>query len=206
MIKVAEGNGSVTISHATIDQIMTTITENKIDVAIFEPLITLHGVPENDNTKMNLVVHLFGGIASGCECSIDICAHTRKLMPGVEEFVTDDLRGAGSSRDAFRGMRVLSPMSKLEATQVDIEEQDRPFHFRVDRGKANYLPPAAKGAVWRKFESVDLPNGDQVGVVTPWAMPDAPLTLSDDDCEWLQKEVEAGDTAKTFAPAHGSAS
>ena len=32
------------------------------------------------------------------------------------------------------------------------------------------LPPATK-ATWRKFENVELLNGDQVGVVTPWDFP-----------------------------------
>src|SRR5262249_35342799 len=29
----------------------------------------------------------------------------------------------------------------------------------------------SKTAIWRKFENVDLPNGDGVGVVTPWRFP-----------------------------------
>ena len=79
--------------------------QNAIDVAIFEPLVTLHAVPENDNVKMNAVIHVFGGIADGCNCAIDLCHHTRKLLAGVEEYNSDDGRGASAVRDGVRGSR-----------------------------------------------------------------------------------------------------
>src|SRR5205085_5501126 len=41
--------------------------------------------------------------------------------------------------------------------------------FRIDRGKGNYSPAAR--ALWRKFINVELPNGDEVGVVTAWNYP-----------------------------------
>jgi RecA-family ATPase len=139
-------------------------------VFIAEPLVTLHTAQENDNSKMNQIVHLLSGIADSCDCSIDICHHTRKLLAGTEEYSTDDGRGASAIRDAVRGSRVLNSLSREEARNAGIEEQERAFYFRVDRGKANYLPAAAK-ATWRKFENVELLNGDQVGVVVAWEFP-----------------------------------
>jgi AAA domain len=190
-IVVAIGNGSLTVKQDTLNEIITTITENNIDVVILEPLVTLHQITENDNVRMNAVVHLFGDIADGCECAIDICHHTRKLMAGVEEHNSDDSRGASAIRDAFRGTRVINAISREEARKAGIGEQERAFYFRVDRGKANYLPPAAQ-ATWRKFENVRLLNDDQVGVVTTWKIPEAPVALSDDDCAWIQGQVAKG--------------
>jgi hypothetical protein len=51
-----------------------------------------------------------------------------------------------------------------------VDDVDRRLYFRVDRGKANMAPPTA--ARWHKFESIELPNGDSVGVVTAWQHPD----------------------------------
>jgi hypothetical protein len=61
-------------------------------------------------------------------------------------------------------------MSRQEAQAAGIEEHERPFYFRTDRGKANYLP-AAGGATWRRFVNVRLLNEDEVGVVVPWTFP-----------------------------------
>ena len=55
---------------------------------------------------------------------------------------------------------------------LGLDEFSRLSYFRVDRGKANTVPPA-KSATWRKFESVHLANDDDVGVVVPWDHPDA---------------------------------
>ena len=169
-IKLGAGNGTLAINRVAVDAIIATVLQNQIDVFIAEPLVTLHTVPENDNNKMNQIVHLLSGVADSCDCSIEICHHTRKLLAGTEEYSTDDGRGASAIRDAVRGSRVLNSLSREEAQDAGIEEQERAFYFRVDRGKANYLPPAAK-ATWRKFENVELLNGDQVGVVTPWDFP-----------------------------------
>jgi hypothetical protein len=39
-------------------------------------------------------------------------------------------------------------MSKAEAQKAGIAEEDRLWYIRIDRGKANYLPPATKGSSW----------------------------------------------------------
>jgi RecA-family ATPase len=169
-VKLGSGNGTMTVNRVAVDAIISTILQNEIDVFIAEPLVTLHGVPENNNTQMNAIVHLLSGVADSCDCAIEICHHTRKLLAGIEEYNTDDGRGASAIRDAVRGSRVLNSLSREEAREAGIEEQQRAFYFRVDRGKANYLPPAVK-ATWRKFENVELLNSDQVGVVAVWEFP-----------------------------------
>jgi RecA-family ATPase len=169
-IKLASGNGTLVVDHASITQIVDTITENQIDAAIFDPLITLHAVAENDNPKMNAVIHLFGQIAEDCNCGIELCHHTRKLLSGGEGYGVDDGRGASAIRDALRATRVINAMTVDEARNAGIPEEERLFYLRVNRGKANYLPPAVKAA-WFKFENITLLNGDNVGVLGPWQYP-----------------------------------
>src|SRR5262249_34216060 len=51
-IKLGSGNGTMAPDRLAIEQIVSTILQNQIDVFIAEPLVTLHGVPENNNTQM----------------------------------------------------------------------------------------------------------------------------------------------------------
>ena len=133
--------------------------------------MTLHAVAENDNVRMNAVIHLFADIAEDCNCAVELCHHTRKLANGVEEYGIDDSRGASAVIGGVRALRIVNAMSTKEAAQAGIEEENRRLYFRVDRGKANYLPPATRAA-WHQFKSVVLPSTqDNVGVVTAWEFP-----------------------------------
>jgi hypothetical protein len=178
-LRVATGYNTLAINAALIDQIRKQIEENKVDVAIFDPLITLHGVPENDNVKMAQVLHIFGEIADEYNCAIEISHHTRKPSNtnGHGGYDAMDTRGAGSIHDTVRALRVFNRMSESEAMAVDIPDYQRVSYFRIDRGKGNYSPPAK--AVWRHFINVELPNGDEVGVVTPWNYPGQGLTSTE---------------------------
>src|SRR6185437_2133171 len=72
--------------------------------------------------------------------------------------------------DAMRTVRLLNFMSAKYAEDAGLMEIERTCYFRIDRGKANYSAPSKK-AIWRRFETVDLANGDSVGVVVPWEYP-----------------------------------
>jgi hypothetical protein len=64
-IKMVTGtNGGTTVDRSTIAQIIETIRDNEIDVAIFDPLVAMHSIMENNAGQMHEVVNLFGGIAS----------------------------------------------------------------------------------------------------------------------------------------------
>jgi hypothetical protein len=135
-------------------------------------LVTLHGVPEGDNMKMYAVISIFAGIANSCGCGFELAHHTRKILAGngAVDYTVDDARGASSIRDAVRAVRLLNHMSQADADLTGVLQADRMSYFRVDRAKANNAPPA-RVATWRRFVNVDLPNGDEVGVVTPWEFP-----------------------------------
>jgi hypothetical protein len=170
-LRVAQGYSNLNIDHRLVKCIVEAIGDNKIDVATFDPLVTLHGVPENDTGKMDTVVRIFAKMADTQNCAIELSHHTRKLLPGsTEDYSVDDMRGAGSLKDAMRAVRMLNFMSKVDAEGAGIAELERTSYFRVDRAKANNSAPA-KAATWRKFISVDLPNTDEVGVVVPWEFP-----------------------------------
>ena len=172
-IKVVKGSNGGSVPDApTVDAIVKTIQDNEIDVAIFDPLIHLHTVPENNNTQVAEVAEQFADIASLCDCSTDIVHHVRKIQNGTseKEFTSEDSRGGGALRAAVRALRVYNRMTTTEAEDAAIPKDLRGFYLRVDRGKANYLPPAVK-STWFHLASIVLDNGDDVGAVEPWTYP-----------------------------------
>jgi RecA-family ATPase len=169
-IKIATARmGSVAIDPRTAAAVIRTIADNEIGITSFDPLVATHRAVENVTGDMDQVVREFARIANATDCSIEIVHHTRKPAHGQEELSVVDSRGAGAIIDAVRSARVLNTMSKSDAEKANIDEVDRRLHFRIDKGKANQSPPTA--ARWHKFVSVELPNGDDVGVATHWTYP-----------------------------------
>lgn len=175
-LRVAESYNQVRlqIDHRLVKCITEHIGDNKIAAAGFDPLVTVHGVREADPGQMDAVVRIFAKIADDGNCSNDLSHHTRKQPPGSNgvDVELDDMRGAKAISDAMRMVRILNPMSARDAEAAGIDDLLRTNYFRIDRGKANYSAPA-KTAIWRQFVNVELPNGDGVGVVTPWQFPGA---------------------------------
>jgi RecA-family ATPase len=169
-LRVAEGYNKLDINAALIKCINSQIEENQIDGVSLDPLVTLHGVPESDNTRMDSVVRIFAGIADAHDCSIDISHHMRKPASGSNgDYGASDIRGASAIHDAVRSARVLNRMSERDAQNLSLQDHEGAKYFRVDKAKGNYSP-AAK-ATWCQFVNVELPNGDDVGVVAPWDYP-----------------------------------
>src|SRR5262245_12734257 len=82
----------------------------------------------------------------------------------------DDMRGSSSIQGAVRSQRMVNVMPTAEAARLQIPEADRRRYIRITNEKTNYAPPGHGG--WFKLASVELPNGDSVGVVEPWRHPD----------------------------------
>jgi hypothetical protein len=169
-LRVAKGYSDLKIDHELVQQISAAVAENKIDLAIFDPLVTLHNVSELDTGKMDSVVRLFAAIGDENDASIELAHHVRKPAAGSNgDYDVHDIRGVGAITDATRAARVLNRMSEKDAETAGCNEIERLCRFRVDRAKANYSPPQV--ATWRQFINIELANGDEVGVVAPWSFP-----------------------------------
>jgi RecA-family ATPase len=169
-LRVAKGYTNLQIDRALVQQISDAIGANQIDLAAFDPFVTMHSVSEGDPGKMDTVVRLFAGIADEHDCAIELNHHVRKPAAGSDaEHDVFDIRGVLAITDAVRSARVLNRMNKQDASNAGIEEIARLSFFRVDRAKGNYSP--AQAATWRQFVNVTLPNGDEVGVVKAWDFP-----------------------------------
>ena len=62
-LRVADGYGKLTLDTKLLARLEEQIRATEIDVAIFDPLVTLHSVQESDNTAMNVVLSAFRTVA-----------------------------------------------------------------------------------------------------------------------------------------------
>jgi RecA-family ATPase len=169
-LRVAKGYANFEVNAVLVRQISAAISDNQIDLAIFDPLVTLHSVSEIDTGKMDAVIRLFAGIADETDAAIELAHHVRKPAAGsAGDYDVHDIRGVAAITDAVRAARVLNRMNERDAESAGCSEIERLSRFRVDRAKGNYSP--AQVATWRQFINVELPNGDDVGVVAPWNFP-----------------------------------
>jgi RecA-family ATPase len=169
-LRVAKGYANFEVNAVLVRQISAAISDNQIDLAIFDPLVTLHSVSEIDTGKMDGVIRLFAGIADETDAAIELAHHVRKPAAGsAADYDVHDIRGVAAITDAVRAARVLNRMNERDAEAAGCSEIERLSRFRVDRAKGNYSP--AQVATWRQFINIELPNGDDVGVVAPWNFP-----------------------------------
>jgi hypothetical protein len=199
-VKVASGNGMIVLDTSLRREIANEILAQRVDVIIFDPLVTLHSTTENNAAAMDPVIRdIFGVIANETNCAIELAHHTRKKAFGQEEFTVADARGSGSIHDAVRGMRVTNQMSAAQAEAYDIPDSDRESYLRVSRGKGNMVKPRPDR--WYHFASVVLPNGDpehdllpdDVGVLETWTPPDISQEITDDDRLFFRTSVATGE-------------
>jgi hypothetical protein len=170
-LRVAEGYMDVKTDDATINRIHDQIEANGIDVAILDPLVKLHSVREAD-VGMDRVIGVFQAVADEHGCSVEIVHHTRKGAAGQGDTMQggDDMRGSSSIQGAVRSQRMVNVIPTAEAARLQIPKADRRRYIRISNEKTNYAPPGHGG--WFRLASVELPNGDSVGVVEPWRHPD----------------------------------
>ncbi|MCW3784346.1 AAA family ATPase [Defluviimonas salinarum] len=162
-----QARDGVTINAPEVAAVIAEIEARHIDVLIVDPFVSSHMVNENDNGAIDLVAKEWGRIAERCGCAIELVHHTRKL--GGEEASSESSRGAVALLGAARSARVLNRMGEAQKADAGVSS-DPNTYFSIDRDKANLAPPGKR--VWRRMVSVDLPNGDSVGVTEAWEWPD----------------------------------
>jgi AAA domain len=159
-----------TVDRDTVADICAFIKENEIGLACFDPLKSVHRVPENSNDDMDIIGSIFNTIAERTDTAVGLDHHIRKMAFGQAEITTADARGAGALINN-RLSRVLNSMTATLATQARVGEDDRRRYFRADGGKANVAPPTK--ATWYKIVSVPCANGEDTPTVAAWAYPNA---------------------------------
>jgi AAA domain-containing protein len=168
------------------------VQDSRLDVVMIDPLISFHGVPENDNGAMDIVIkNGLGAIAAATNSAIEVFHHPGKPKPGQAETTVEDARGASAVIWAVRSARVLNFMMPEEAAKIGIAEDQRRLHIRIANGKAN-MGPIGK-AEWMRLIIENLPNGDQVAVASSWTPPDPFQGITTADMELARELAATGD-------------
>jgi hypothetical protein len=168
------------------------IERNDIDVFMIDPLVSFHGVLENDNSHMDLVIKEgFGAIANRTSSAGELFHHPGKPRPGQAETTVEDGRGASSILWAVRSARVFNFMTPEEAAKLGLSEDERRLHIRITNGKAN-AGPLGK-AKWMRLVVENLANGDAVAVASPWSPPDPFKNVTTADMELARKLAATGE-------------
>ncbi len=188
---LAEQAGNQAMLTPAVDVITQFIQAYNIDVVIVDPFVSSHRLNENDNTGMDLVVKAWGRIAEQGQCAVELVHHVRKAQAG-QAAAYGDARGASALTDAARHVRRLVKMTPDEARLAEIEENQAWRYTREADSKDNLAPPTSDSS-WREMRSVDLPNGDNVGVVEPWEWPDPFSDVTVEDLEAVKAKLKGGE-------------
>ena len=189
LVIAEQGRNGITVAEPVVGGVIQFIRDKKIDVVVIDPFVSSHRVIENDNGAIDRVVKAWGRIASATDGAVDVVHHTRKT--GGADVTVEDGRGAVALLAAARHARTLRPMSDEEADRLGVERLDRWSYIRVDSGKANLTPPAAK-ANWFQLVGVQLPNGDNVQAAAHWIPPDPFDDITPADLLRVQQAIEKG--------------
>lgn len=175
------------------NQVVEQMLKNDISVLQVDPLVKSHYAEENDNKQIDAVLDVFGDIAKRCSAAIDLVHHTRKPPSGFVAVAGDinTARGAGALSGAVRAARTVTPMSDKEAHGFGIEPSRRGWYVRVDDAKGNMSAPADE-AVWFERQSIDLGQGDWVGILRDWTPPDPFDGLGIDLCHRILTQIGEG--------------
>ena len=166
----AEGRDGLIQNDELLAFMIRKIKENSIGVVILDPFISAHLVNENNNGSIQAVVSMLRKLARDTNSSVQLVHHIRKGN-GSDEANVDSIRGAGSLISAARAARVINRISPEDAMALGVDEQEALGIFRQDDGKANLAPPSDK-ATYRKMISVEIANGEHIGVATEFKLPD----------------------------------
>jgi hypothetical protein len=144
------------------------------DVIILDPFVELWAGQENDNVQVRSAMGYIRSICRELNVGCILCHHIRKglMTPGD----VDAGRGASAFAGLVRMAFTITPMTKQEADQFDLEKYKG--IIRIDSAKGNYSTADVDDATWLKFRTIDLENygednedSDKVGVLVTWSPP-----------------------------------
>lgn len=156
-----------------VDAIMAEIKTKNIKLFIVDPFAETHAVNENSNDDIKQVAMMYRRIAKECDCAVLLVHHTRKTASGMEGGVAgnmDSARGAGAFVGVCRVVSTLFSMSKPDADMLGIPDEERHLFVRFDSAKAN-LSLITNKAQWFARQGVEIANGENIGMLTPWTPP-----------------------------------
>ena len=165
----AEGRDGLITNDDMLAAMIRVVKQNNIGAIILDPFVSAHLVNENNNGSIQAVVAMLRKLARDTNSSVQLVHHIRK--GNGDDATIDSVRGAGSLIGAARAARVINRITPDDAIALGVDEHEALGIFRVDDGKANLAPPSDK-ATYRRMQSVEIANGEHIGVATEFKLPD----------------------------------
>lgn len=183
------------INRPLVEALTDEMIARQIDYLHVDPFVSSHAAQESDNMEIDTIAKEWATVAKRTNAAIGLAHHVSKA--GAAEATALSARGAVSLINACRSVLVLNRMNEQEATKYGIEEEKRRRFFRTYDDKNNRAPPS-DASDWFQMLSISLGNaddgyGDSMGVVVPWAPPDAFDGVTVDHLRRVQAAVEAGE-------------
>lgn len=200
LIIAKQERGGTIVTPRIRENLVAEIRKNEIDVLVIDPFISSHSVSENDNSGIDLVVKEWGKIADEGNISVELIHHTRKETEGAR-LGAESFRGGKSFIDGVRHARILEPMDEGAAASYGIVNPRA--YFKVETVKAN-LSPGSSSSECYEMMSVELGNGDSVGVPVSRSPQKQFLEPSEEQMEDILQKLAGGefrqhDTASEWA-------
>ncbi len=193
-----EGQKSVELDEGVIAAIEAEVERLGIDVVMIDPWVGAHQVDENSNSKIDPIVKRLAKAARSTGMAWLIVHHTAKPQKG-EGVTVNSSRGASAFANAARIVLTLNRMMDSQGAPYGISGSDLRLYFRVTDDKHNRS--AASSGIWCKMESVELGNGDSVGVATRWMPPSVAADTSPQVIREIQAKIAEGNF-RANAQAH----
>ena len=178
------------------DALRDIIKRFDIGLVGIDPFVKSHSANENDNSAIDLAASLLLQVACDCGCACDYVHHHKKGIAVAGD--ADSGRGASALVNASRLVKTVSRMTKAEAEEFGIGEEERRQLIRLDDAKLNIAPPADE-TQWFKLIGVDIgnsdpdyPAGDNVQTVEPWTPPNIWGDMTTERSNRILDQIEAG--------------
>lgn len=164
-----DDRGTVMVNERLILQHVEMFKTLGIKAAFLDPLVRLHRCNENSNDQMEIVARMFTFLARKTGAAVVVIHHTNKAAAtkSGDPEAMEAGRGASSVPAGARVTYNLITMSKKEAKEQGIPEDDRTYYVRLFCSKNNLgrkAPPK-----WFRLSSAK----DAAGGSVPLAMPSA---------------------------------
>jgi RecA-family ATPase len=148
-----------------VQWVIEEIVKDDIVLMVIDPLVEIHGMNENSNAEMSILMQTLRRIAEKTRCALSLVHHTSKSKDGGAGN-TEKSRGASAIHNSCRIVHTLYPMTISEAKKYGISLERHWWHVRMDSAKMNLSRPDAYLHWYRKISVENVP-GESTGTLEP---------------------------------------
>lgn len=150
----------VVVNEAAVAQLVSMIKRSDASVLSLDPLSSFHGINENSNSEVRVLMDVLRDISHSCGVSIHLVHHSVKEALAQKMMGHEQARGASAFLDACRIVRTMRHLTKEENVRCGLPEKDKTV-IRTVIGKGNMVKGGTGGYLF-KLKSHEMNNGDEV--------------------------------------------